>query len=272
MSEDGRSTAHGCAWIAPVLIGLPLIVVSVVGVRTLMPLHQAKESLEQLERALGTAASYTPSALGAISAERMEAFVELRTRLIGACEEYRPVQLGFDSVASLETQDEARPEDIPHVVRSLGGAAFEITPFLARFFELRNDALLSLSMGLEEYSYIYAVAYRKHLLSGRTRVEIFSGGQALSPAASEMLRGCLRRQLAAANLADVSTPWAAGLDVELQEMVNDPSRLVWQDELPETIAASVLPYRERLDSLFCPATAGLEMERGARRALWLALE
>ena len=40
------------------------------------------------------------------------------------------------------------------VAVGLGSAALAITPFLARFFELLNKALLAAGMGLEEYSYI----------------------------------------------------------------------------------------------------------------------
>jgi hypothetical protein len=55
-------------------------------------------------------------------------------------------------------------------------------------------------------------------------------------------------------------------------MDTDPTRLVWEDGLSAAVRASVIPYREQLDRLFCGATAGLEMEQGARRALIVALE
>ena len=58
---------------------------------------------------------------------------------------------------------------------------------------------------------------------------------------------------------------------ELQRMKANSERLLWQDGLPASIAASVTPYREQLDSLFCGATAGLEMDKSARRAILVAL-
>ena len=63
------------------------------------------------------------------------------------------------------------------VAVGLGSAALSITPFLARFFELRNKALLAAEMGLDEYSYIFAVAYHDLLLTPQTLNEIFSDGQ-----------------------------------------------------------------------------------------------
>ena len=58
----------------------------------------------------------------------------------------------------------------------------------------------------------------------------------------------------------------------LQKMAGDPTRLLWQDGLPDAVRASVDRFREPLDQEFCAATAGLEMEREARRALRVALE
>lgn len=272
MDKGDRSTGRGCALFAVVLLMVPIVVVGTVAVRTWVPLHQARESLDELERTLGIEARYTPAPLGEISPERMELFLGLRVSLARICADYGEVQEGFDTVASLDSTGGKNAEQTIRAVHELGGAALEITPFLARFFELRNKELLAASMGFEEYSYIYALAYHDHLLSEDTRAEIFSDGDALSPEASRMLRGCLARQLKAALPEEPGTPWRTSLEEELERMDGDPSRLPWQDGLPEMIEASVAPYREQLDDAFCAATAGLEMERGSRRALRLALE
>jgi hypothetical protein len=262
----------GCAILAAIIIGVPLLVVGVVGVKTWVPLQEAGEAMDELDRSLGRQATYVPALSGEISAGRMELFLELRTSLVTACEDYGGVRKGFDSVASLESRDPRDPKEVGDVAVGLGGAALSITPFLARFFELRNDALLSASMGLQEYSYIYAAAYHDLLLSEQTRNEIFSDGCALSPEASELLKGCLTRQVEAMPRAEGEQPRYGAMEEELVKMEGDPTRLIWQDGLPEAVRASVMPYRERLDRVFCGATAGLEMERNARRALRVALE
>ena len=209
---------------------------------------------------------------GEIPAERMELFLELRAVLVTVCEEYGGVREGFDSVASLDSMSAPKAQDVGDTVSLLGGAALSITPFLARFFEARNAALLDANMSMEEYAYIYAVSYHDHLLSPETRNEIFSDGQALSPETSQMLKECMARQLEALRLVDVEGAQGQAVEMELQRMDTDPSWLVWQDGLPASIGASLTPYRERLDHLFCGAAAGLEMERSARRALRTALE
>ena len=50
------------------------------------------------------------------------------------------------------------------------------------------------------------------------------------------------------------------MEAEILEMEDNPFRLLWEEGLPEAIHESVLPYRDRLDPLFCSATAGLEMD------------
>ena len=83
--------------------------------------------------------------------------------------------------------------------------------------------------------------------------------------------GCLRRQLAALPEAAADSLLEA-LVAEVKMMEDDPTRLIWQIGLPTAVQTSVAPYCQQLDAVFCGATAGLEMERDARRALRVALE
>ena len=265
MSAFKNPAARGCLVVAAIAVGVPLLIVGVVGVKTWAPLHVAGEAMEELEQNLGDEVTYTPSPSGAVPPDRMELFLQLRTTIVTACGDYGSVQKGFDSVESLEDRDPEDMQEVGGVAYSLGGAALAITPFLGEFFELRNEALLAASMSLQEYVYIYAVAYHDTLLSPETRAEIFSNDEALSPEAADLLRGCLERQATAMEEK-------AALEAEIAAMANDPGRLIWQDSLPDAVVASVAPYRARLDQVFCPATAGLEMESTSGRAIRIALE
>jgi hypothetical protein len=270
LGEENPSVVKGCAVTLAILIAIPLLLVGVVGVRTWLPLRRAAQALEELQTTLGPRSYYTPTATGAIPPERVELFLEIRADLVTACGKYGAVQAGFDAVSAMDSTD-AEAGDVAGAVRSLGGAAIAITPFLAGYFEERNQALLEAGMGLEEYSYIYAMAYHDQLLAESTRIEIFSDGEALSGRASEMLMGCLDRQAATLDSGDVDPSVRKAVAGELESLESDPTRLPWQDGLPTAVAASLAPYRETLDPLFCPATAGLEMEQDSRRALRLAL-
>jgi hypothetical protein len=247
-------------------VGVLVVLVSIVGVRTIRPLSNAREDMDQLELELGEAARDIPLSDGSIPATRMELFLRLRAELFDACADYGPMQRAFGTVDSLDTRPDVGWDDVGEVSWVLGGAAFEITPFVARYFERRNAALLAVRMGLEEYAYIYALAYRDQLLASETRRQIFSDGGANSPGASEILRGCLERQL------ERGARDPGSLRDEVGRMVSDDARLPWQDGAPVTITASVEAWRDRLDANFCAVTAGLEMEVNADRAIRLALE
>lgn len=247
-------------------VAVLIVLVAIVGVRTMSPLANARDHLDELEQALGSAARYVPVADGAISAERMEVFLRVRMELFAACGEYGPMQRAFDTVDSLDTRIDPGWDDVGDVSQVLGGAAFEITPFVGRCFERRNAALLAARMGLEEYAYIYALAYRDQLMSEQTRRQIFSDGVTVSPGASEMLRTCLQRQL------ESGGGQLARLSAEIERMRSDPDRLPWQDLHPDAVRVSLEGYRDRLEVVFCPATAGLEMEATADRAIRLALD
>ena len=270
--QDVGKTKHpalkGCANAAVVIIGIPLLLAGVVGVKTWLPLQEACRDLEELETRLGSGAQYVPAPDCAIPSDRLEIFLKVRAELAGVCDKYGSVRQGFDSVASLEEKDPEDLGDVGWVAKDLGGASLSITPFLAGFFEKRNKALLEAGMGLEEYAYIYAAAYRHQLLSPATRAEIFSDGDALSPETAVLLQRCLARQWEAMSQGEGRSAVAA----ERQLMAADPGRLLWQDGLPGALAAALEPHREELEGLFCGATAGLEMERSAKRAIALALE
>ncbi len=270
MGKINRPVAKGCAILAAVIVGVPLLIASVVGLKTWGPLKEAGQALEKLDQSLGSKATYIPSASGGIPAERMELFLSLRQSLFPVCEDYLYVRKGFDSVAALDSETPADLNEAGDAAAALGGASLSITPFLAGFFECRNNALLKASMGLQEYSYIYAIAYHDHLLSKQTRNEIFSDDEALSREASILLKGCLARQMDGLGVDEGPGPDAVARELDL--MASDPTRLIWQDGLPEDITASVQPHRERLNQVFCGATAGLEMEQNARRAIRVALE
>ena len=271
MDGENHSIGKGCAVLAAILLMVPLVVVGVVGVRTWIPLQQAQKSLDSLELELGSRASYTPTASGNIPPDRLELFLELRATLVTACLDYGTVQEAFDAVESMDSS-KAEGKEVVGTAHLLGSAALSITPFLARFFELRNSELLAVGMGLEEYAYIYAFSYHEQLLSDHTRAQIFSNGDPISREASEMLKACLARQGEALDPASSEASQRNALEAESQEMARDPARLIWQDGLPPAVHASLAPYRDRLDQLFCGATAGLEMERSSRRALRVALE
>jgi hypothetical protein len=150
--------------------------------------------------------------------------------------------------------------------------ALEVPALMGDFFVLRNEALLDAGMGLGEYTYIYAVAYVDRLVAPGPAEGRFFDEEPVNDRVRAALRAMLVGQLAALRAAE-----EGGFDIGLLEAENaalgaDSRRLPWQDGLPAAVAASIQPYRTRLDDLFCAASAPLELMRNRDRGIAIESE
>jgi len=85
-----------------------------------------------------------------------------------------------------------------------------------------------------------------------------------------LLRQMLQRQreLLAAEPGTTERDWLLErLDQEFLDLENDPRRVLWQDGAPPVVTASLAPFRQQLDELFCSGTAELELTRNRQRFL-----
>ena len=73
--------------------------------------------------------------------------------------------------------------------------------------------------------------------------------------------GALRNALTDPTVIDDTemARWRATLETEIAAMEADPLRIPWQDGIPESLEASFLPYRERLEDSYDPMTSALEV-------------
>jgi hypothetical protein len=147
------------------------------------------------------------------------------------------------------------------------------------FSRARNQALIDAGMGVGEYTWIYWLTYfawighpvddsefhdimedRSHG-HGRVNVQIDGGMEA------ERITWRLRRDITAMlkNLEGelaVSPDQTAILEVvraELAVLAEDPTRVPWEDGLPEVLAAGLEEYRERLEANYSRATNTFEL-------------
>jgi hypothetical protein len=123
---------------------------------------------------------------------------------------------------------------------------------MGEFFRARNDALAEVDMGLGEYTYLYA-------LSGRE-------DRSFSNRVQSDLRRMLDNQRTAIDALDEEAvvEFRDLLDREIAALENDPQRLPWQEGLPPQIEASLAPYRDEIEALFCPDAFGLELMRNEK--------
>lgn len=262
MSGKSRRWLAGCGIGCGVVV--VLVIVGVVG-GSFMMMGDFKDAIgdrETLDQRYGGQGDFVPAADGAIPPERMEAFLAVRDSVMTFCDDFMATSAQFERMDALD-------EDAPKVealsgVAGLTGEIFMMVPRMGRFFGARNGMLLEVGMGLGEYTYIYVLAYGDRLRGDGVAPEsdFFSSGDPNARVCG-VLRGMVRNQLDAAVDADTR----ALLEAEIGRLEADPRRIPWQDGLPPNVAASIAPYRERLDAVFCPATVGLELNKNRQRGL-----
>ena len=217
--------------------------------------EQAIETRGVLNERFGEPVDYVPAADGAVPAERMETFLAVRTSLQPLCEKFDAT---FGAMGALSEKQEVTAGELFGAFKSMMGTV----PVISEFFQARNQALLDAEMGLGEYTYIYVLVY--HASS-----EVPTPGSRLSTRVRIDFLGYLQAQAEAAGSLEIpgGTAFRSHLEREIAALEEDKGRVPWQDGLPETIAASLRPYRGSLDDLACPAAEELALSVSTRTRL-----
>jgi len=248
----------GCG--AVILLG---ILASVGGSFFLMrPFKDAIATRETLDQRHGEQADYTPPPDGAIAADRLEGFLTVRSAIMELCGDFAQSSEQFQHMEEMD-DDTPKTEALVGVMKIMKEVV-GMVPRLGKFFEARNSTLFAVDMGLGEYTYIYVMVYRDRLVPGGVDESVLFGDIAVNRRIHEALRQMLRNQLAAAAGAEVEDQL---LVAEIALLDADSGRLPWQDGLPPAMAASMAPFRERLDATFCVETMGLELNRNRQQGL-----
>ena len=271
MGEGRHSLLKGCAATCGVLMLIVVGGLALIGVRTCVPLVGADRDLARLEERFGPADAYTPADDGAIPGERLQRFLAVRRALDATCDEFSAMLGQMERVETIGENDTPSGREVAGTTRGFAEVAAGIAPAVGRFFERRNRALLEAGLGLGEYSYVYAMAYRDQLLDPAFKHDLFSGGRTLPATAQHTLAAVLENQLHAARAQRAPADWVERLEREVDGLRNTGAHLPWSTGLPPPLAASLETSGDALDRGFCRATAGIELDRGARRALALAL-
>ncbi len=261
--------ASGTSWLKGCGIGCGLMVILAIvgtiggGVALMKPFKDAVHSREALEETYGTQAEYHPPLDGVIPRDRLEVFLDVRTDLMAHCEGFEKIFGQFRRMEELDEQGVSGGTKIREVIKTVG-QAFGMAGKLGRLAVARNEALAGHGMGLGEYTYIYALAYYAWLdvelidLNDE-HVEIDAEDQ--SPRVRRALREMLRHQLEdlEASLHPDRESLMGELKAELLRLGDDRDLYPWDGTFPARIAASLAPYRGRLEAAFCRDTAMFEL-------------
>lgn len=266
MDEQSKNWLRGCAIGCGTILLAAAVLGSVGLLHVVRPFRGAVGAQTVLEARVGTEAGFTPAADGTIAPDRIEAFLRVRGGLGALCDRFA---VAGSSVARLEALDREQDPPRREILRraaSATSAMFEMAPLMGELFERRNLLLLDADMNLGEYSYLYVLAYHGPLAEDGPRTGILDGSP-VNPRIHGLLEQTLVRQLEAARTESSDADWIASLERETAAMAADPSRIPWQDGLPESVLSSLEPYRVPLDAAFCDAAAQVELLRTVRRGL-----
>jgi len=230
-------------------------------VMTLMmtsPFNRAVDARHAIEEHFGPQEAYVPPASGAPSADRIEVFLEVRRTLSEPCSDLSRAEKQVQKLESFDDQDEVNRVDVLKQALSTTKSMMGVGPVIARLYEIRNQSLLDAGMGLGEFTYIFAVAYRGRLLDPPQPNQLF-GPTPINRRVRKALLSMVENQLAVLRSEGGSEAEIAAVATEIAALQADEGRIPWQDGIPPAISEALAPYRAELDALYCPAMAPLEL-------------
>jgi hypothetical protein len=272
MSETGGRWLKGCA------LGcggaLVLFVLFIVGLSFSMrsTFDEAHDHRQILEERFGDHDRFTPSADGVVRPDRIEAFLTVRDALTGIHGEIEAADSEVGKLDELDANGEPTASEALPVIFHLTKEMMGLPWLFGEIERTRNRALVEADMGLGEYTYLYVIAYHGWLSTSTDETHLFSGSADNRRVRAE-LRGMLNRQLESTTTEPLDDDgWVETLGAEVAALERDPDRLIWQDGLPERIARSFDPYRDRLETTFSPAAAEFELLNSTIRGGGLSIE
>jgi len=272
--STGKQWRKGCLIGCGVVIALGILLMAGGSLFVLRPFRGAIETREALDAQFGELADFTPAADGAVPADRMETFLEVRRRLMEQCGRFQAFEGAMEGLEELDDLEDPPRMEILGAFWRVTRQVFGLGTGMREFFRARNEALQEAGMGRGEYTYIYVLAYSHFLRPSPAGDREAPRPLHVSARARKALRSMLRNQLAGLESLPVEGGTSEAfqtrqhhiqaLRIEIQALEEDPERLPWQNRLPAAVMASVAPYRDRLDSLFCVETVQFEFIRNRR--------
>ena len=270
MSDGGKSWLKGCG----IGCGVVLLLAIALGIggglmikRTIDSVEETGDSLEALDAEFGGVGDFTPAADGRVPADRIEAFLAVRSS-----SESRRLATS-DILTKLDSPGPGGALNILQKIRS----GLKLLPELKRFVDVRTEAMREQEMGQGEYFYLYGLIYYSWLGnspadgpafritgddddrdSGDEEVRSDRLGEALDYLNWSGRRWLANQLDAIDSRSDPDAGWRAAVAAELEALESDGYRMPWRDGPPERTVASLDPYRDRLEAGYDEMTNALE--------------
>jgi hypothetical protein len=283
---------------AVIIMVVVLVVGSTLYVKsTLQAFESADGSIDAVDAQYGAVEAFSPDPSGAIAPGRVEAFLAAREGVAPTCREVEKTLAvlceGEASTGKADAPGERPAAGDGKVSGKQDASAYSVVKAglglpgqLAGYGNRRSDALLNGQMSHGEYYYVYTLAYFSWLGKspadgppfklvgdhGYFMENIFEGldestvrdyrMEQTRRSLNRILLPVLRNQLAGLSPERVDgtlQPWRETLKEEIAALEADGLRLPWEGNLPEAIATSLEPYRDRLESSYSPMCNEVEL-------------
>jgi hypothetical protein len=275
----------GCGFMLLVLGGMG-ISVFMLAKKGMEKADNIGESYTLVEETYGSPGEFIPALDGSISPRRVEAFLETRRTMTPAREKLSRILFVLQGeMDGFEKSGASKME--------LLKAGIGLVPALFEFIESSNTAMLDEGMGPGEYQYIYSLAYYGLLgkdsgdgpaftITGDDEDSNENGGFQWSVGSGSssddgvsrddrarevrdhlnvVLGQVLHNQMSALRNSGAAgdDPVLVALAVEIAAMDGEKYRLIWEEEIPAQIRASLEPYLAELDELYDPIMNVIEI-------------
>ncbi len=227
---------------------------------------QAEESFAQLTREYGDYHTYSPDGTVSVTAAQVERFLRIREGMVDERVRMEEELVNFD----LDIDDEEiGPRKVWEVLTAVGG----LMNLAGEYLAVRNEKLLLEEMSLGEYLWIYSLTYYSWLghevvagpeltVDGKTR-ELFRDSESpLSPREQQRRYRRVAVTLFQNQIGAVPETDPERLELfkrEFGRFENDLRGVIWVGGLPDTDAAVLEPYRDRLEATWHPPTNLMEL-------------
>lgn len=251
MAGTGKKWLIGCGAGCGITILLNIIMVIGAGFLFTQPMNKAASSQKELTAAYGEPNDFVPAVDG-LTAERIESFLAVRTRLMPSCAKFEDIVGGFEAMDELDKGgDEPSAKEIFQGLGKVMGSVKGLVMEMGEVLEIRNDALMVEDMGLGEYTWIYVLSYNSWLgYAPNTGIDNADGGD-FSSRERGLVEDLMNAHADA--LAEIGRSAEAELwRKELEKLDYSDSGIPFENgSLPLEITGALEGYRSRLEESYC---------------------
>ena len=227
-----------------------------------IPVQKSKQLEQSLLEQYDWAYKYTPPADGFMAPERLQGFIRVREAVQANCKTFQDI---LDSVILLE-QIESDPDMSAGDKASEGFGGLKkmlsAAPNFLEFMDARNQALLTEEMGLGEYTHIYLSAYGPQLAAESTSKYAGQDEAYINSRNRSEYARILSNQLAvleAGGETAASAETTSILQTEITALKDDPDASPWASGPLPGAQASLDPYSEQINNLYCEGIVRIEL-------------